>query len=152
MKKQIKRAFAIVSLLVIAAVCTVASAQVSRTVVVNVPFDFVVGNERLPAGEYTVRPVSRNSEKTLLVRSLDGSAAATVITNAVESGAATDKAKLNFTRYEDQYFLAQIWTPGSRAGREVPKSRLQKNLEHELAERGKAGAEGTTVTVVVGVR
>lgn len=159
MKKQLTRAFTLFSLLVMSAVFTPLSAQTSRMIVVHVPFEFVAGNKRLPAGDYTVRRIVRDSEKTLMIRGADGSATVTVMTSAVEAGKEVDKAKLDFTRYGEQYFLAQVWTPGSATGRALVKSRLQKSLERELSERRKAGVEaaqqsveGSTVTIIGGVR
>ena len=160
MKKQLTRASAVFGLVLMAAAFTTASAQTARVIHVNVPFEFVVGEKRLPAGDYTVRPILRDSEKTLLVRSADGRATATVHTNAVVARSASSKAKLTFAQYGEQYFLAQVWTPGSDTGRALVKSRIQRSLERELAEGASrkggdaatARAEERTVTIVGGVR
>lgn len=163
MKKQLTRAFTLFSLLVMSAVFTPLSAQTSRMIVAHIPFEFVVGNERMPAGDYIIRHVVRDSEKTLMIRRADGSATVTVTTNAVEARKEIDKPKLNFMRHGEEYFLAQVWTPGKSTGRELVKSRLQKSLERELSARRKAdgttarqqqqqGAEGSTVTIIGSVR
>lgn len=160
MKTQLTRMFALFGLLLAAVVAAApASAQGGRTIVVNIPFEFVVGNERMPAGDYTVRRIVRDSEKTLLIRSTDGSAAATIHTNAVETKTPAAQAKLTFVQYGEQYFLAQVWTPGSTSGREVTKSRIQRSLERELEARVRGGdelaatqAEKNIVTITASVR
>ncbi len=86
MKKQLTRAFAVFGLVLMSAAFTSASAQTARTIFVHVPFEFVVGEKRLPAGDYTVRRILRDSEKTLLIRSADGRATATVHTSDAASG------------------------------------------------------------------
>lgn len=39
-----------------------------------------------------------------------------------------EKAKLVFTRYDDQYFLSQVWSPADNTGLELPKSRSERTL------------------------
>lgn len=127
MKKQIIVAFALFSLLSTAGAFQAVSAQVSGRVVVNVPFEFVAGDERLPAGRYTVSRVTRDSEKAILIRGLDGRArAAAVLTHSINTAAAPDVAKLAFTQYGDRYFLAEVWTPDGAGGRAVPRSKSEK--------------------------
>lgn len=155
------KALALALLLAASAVYTSASAQTARAINVSVPFEFVVGEERLPAGEYTVRRVLRDSERTLLVRSADGSASVTVHTNAAAARTGSGAAELVFTRHGDQHFLARLSTPGAATARAFPKSRVQRSLERELADKArragpdtaaaaeaKAAAAGETVTVL----
>jgi hypothetical protein len=148
MKRQIT--ITLVSLLVVIGITAVASAQ-GRSVVVKVPFAFVAGNTTLPAGEYVITRATRNSEKMLLIRSVNGRASAVIQTNAVERRAVSDSAELHFARYDDRYFLAQVWTPGSSAGRELPRSRREKEIEEKMvASRsgdGVATHRGTTVKI-----
>ena len=58
MKRYTSRLFIVLSF-IIAATCA-AHAQTSRGVVVNVPFDFMVGKQSMPAGTYTVKQLSQN--------------------------------------------------------------------------------------------
>jgi hypothetical protein len=44
------------------------------------------------------------------------------------------ESKLVFNRYGDHYFLSQIWEAGDNAGRELMKSREERQLERELAK------------------
>lgn len=153
MKKQIIRTFALFSLLLTLGAFQTVSAQTSG-LVVNIPFEFAAGDARLPAGGYTVTRVSKDSEKTLLIRSLDGRVKAAVMTHSINTAAEIGVAKLAFTRYGEDYFLAEIWTPGAASGRAVSKSKSEKALRRGLRQRIAAGAgqgqeeaEGKTVYV-----
>ena len=168
MKKQLtrtlaplSRALALSALLAASAAHESASAQTARAIFVRVPFEFVVGEERLPAGDYTISRVVRDSEKTLLIRGADGRAKAAVHTNAAGPRSSSPDAKLVFTRHGEQYFLTRVSTPGAASARALVKSRVQRSLEREQAESAKragggggAGesAGGETVTIVGGVR
>jgi hypothetical protein len=70
MKKQLLMGLTTLSLFVTLAAVS-ASAQSDMSLKVNIPFEFSVGNEVLPAGEYTVRNMV---QATLVIRSVDRSA------------------------------------------------------------------------------
>jgi hypothetical protein len=153
MKKQIIRTFALFSLLLTLGAFQAVSAQTQR-LVVNIPFEFTAGDERLPAGDYAITRVSNNSEKAILIRSLDGRRKAAVMTHSINTAAETDVARLAFTKYGEEYFLAEVWTPGAAAGRAVPRSKSEKSLRRGLRQRiaagveqGREAAEGKTVYV-----
>jgi hypothetical protein len=48
----------------------------------------------------------------------------------------SDVGKLVFNRYGDQYFLSKIWAASSDSGRELPKSRLEREVAQRLSEGG----------------
>ncbi len=120
MKRQTLSVFAMLSLMVTMAV---GAGYAQDQVVANIPFQFAVGNKTLPAGEYSVTQLS---PAAMLIRSDDGSEAAMALANRARANKAQDEAKLVFHRYADQYFLSQVWTPGSDTGHEVPKSKLER--------------------------
>ena len=150
MKKQTLSAFILIGLILVAAVAT--QAQTTRPLVVNVPFDFVVGKKTLPAGRYTIKRFVRDNDKLLLVQSADGRAVQSIQTSAVEASTAADAAQLKFHRYGDKYFLFQVWTPGAQTGRELPKSRLEEITIRELAHGAKESDATRAQTVLVNGR
>jgi hypothetical protein len=91
----------------------------------NIPFNFTVGSQPLPAGQYSVKPLS---QAAVLVQSEDSRSAAIVLTMAAQANKTQEVGKLVFNRYGDQYFLSQIWTPASNTGRVLPKSRLEREI------------------------
>jgi hypothetical protein len=50
------------------------------------------------------------------------------MSHGVISTAPSDRTKLVFRKYGDQYFLAQVWTAGESDGRELPRPRLEQKL------------------------
>ena len=45
------------------------------------------------------------------------------------------QTKLIFSRYEDQYFLSEVWFVGTRAGWRLPKSHAEEEAEKSGTER-----------------
>jgi hypothetical protein len=102
----------------------------------DIPFNFVVGNQMLPAGEYTLvnqGPVGQ----AILIRSHEGKNALFSSTQACTSSSPSAKTKLVFHTLAGRYFLYQIWTEGYASGRQIPKSKA----EVELAKNGDATGE-----------
>ena len=134
MKTQALKNFTMFSLLLMVTAVSVA-AQSERSKVTNIPFDFVVGQKTLPAGEYTIEPNRKDSDNVWLVQSRDGHVSALFTTMSVRASEAQEKAKLVFHKYGDQYFLSQIWTPGGNSGRELLMPRLERELAKNAIER-----------------
>ncbi|HEX8116006.1 MAG TPA: hypothetical protein VF521_01925 [Pyrinomonadaceae bacterium] len=146
MKKQLSRA--LLGLAAALMLTAGAGAQILRGVVVRVPFDFVAGEKRMPAGRYTVRRVRSDAETTLVIRGEDGRTAAVFLTNTGEPE--PRGAALVFRRHGDSYFLAEVSMPGAASVRELPESGAERRLERELAEQKGGGTK--TVTVVGSVQ
>ena len=95
---------------------------------VAIPFAFSVGDTNLPAGTYVIMPVSQTSS-ALLIRSLDGkSKAAVQAGGTLGRGRASMPGKLVFHRYDDAYFLAEVWAASSPTGREVTMAKGEQML------------------------
>jgi hypothetical protein len=156
MKKQITRAFAILGLLLgLAATSSQTfAAQATGRLVFDVPFEFVAGDETLPAGRYIVTRVARDSARALLIRREDGRASVTVLTNTAEAGG--ELPRVSFKRYGERYFLSLVSAPGGEAARSLPASSMEKQLRRELAKakktKGGAANVAETVTVSAGLR
>jgi hypothetical protein len=93
----------------------------------NIPFNFAVGNQALPAGEYVVQPTG-DDWAILTVRSSDSSKAASAITYASGGGNPAAKTVLVFHCVGQKYFLSQIQVEGDSLGRQLPKSRAEAEL------------------------
>lgn len=113
-------------------------AQYSGPMKVTVPFDFVVENDRMHAGDYTIQ---RASNGMLRIRSNDSRTTATFLAMPKQGTVTMEKAHFIFHRYGGEYFLANIWTPGQEVGWEV----LQGKLEAELARKATTPAETAMV-------
>ena len=87
-----------------------ARADASDTVRVRVPFDFVVRNQTLPAGQYLLQREDTNPSVLLIQKVSGPHASAFVITNgAAGQDPKGDKPCVTFTRVENQYRLTNVW-------------------------------------------
>jgi len=101
--------------------------QADEPMLVNIPFAFVAGNVTLPAGEYRVQKLDGNSA-VVLIRCSDANASAMVLSNAAQAKETQTQSKLVFKRYDNRYFLSQVWKAGSIRGRELLKSQAEKEI------------------------
>lgn len=126
-----------------AALLLAASACIAQTkgdVVAVIPFPFVVAGHTLPAGQYIVSPVNRNTLR--IHESMDPGMF--VPTNAAQRSESDNTSKLVFHRYQDTYFLSQVWITGNDWGREVCRSDAEREMAAKTMQKGS--------TVVVAVR
>jgi hypothetical protein len=133
MKRQLVKSLTMVMVIAtVAFVTSVVSANAQGTIQVkaNVPFEFVVGNEMLPAGEYTVRSAT-SSGQALIIQSDDASHAIYRLSNTIRPKTDDGEARLVFHRYGQNYFLKQVWEGGDTSGREVLESKQEKAIKRE---------------------
>jgi len=93
-------------------------------VLVNVPFAFVAGSQQMPAGSYIVTPANGGF---IRMYATQGSKSVYLGVHSVES-LKLQEAKLIFHRYGAAYFLAQVWAGNGAIGRELPRSKAEKEI------------------------
>jgi hypothetical protein len=136
MWKKLVSALARIGLLTLVPMAmAVGSAQgqsLSYKIQATIPFDFMVGDNKLSAGEYFIgraRPGSDDSVLTISSRnSLTNIFSSTIAVQALEPNR---HGKLIFQRHGDQWFLFQIWPAGINTGREITSSRLEREIERK---------------------
>jgi hypothetical protein len=99
-----------------------ASAQEDGTIVVAVPFDFLVSGNVLPAGTYTVGRVDFPTGLRELVISSYETHTSAVLVPSLFNGAQTGHAQLNFKHIGNTYFLSAVETPIGAYAIAVPPS------------------------------
>ena len=109
------------------------SAQTGHTIIVNVPFDFVVMNKHMVAGTYDVTTDILTT--TVVIRGEDNGSAALALTRSAQAGKAQEQAKLVFKRYGDRYFLAEVWHAGTDQGRVLGTSKIEQELARNTGKR-----------------
>jgi hypothetical protein len=114
----------------------------SRELMVNVPFAFHNGSQRLPAGAYRVHI---ESERLILLRGPHGSGYVTV---SPEISRTASRGKLVFHRYAGQYFLSEVWADGSNTGFHCTKSKQEK--EAQIAANSTAPSAGAVALAQAG--
>jgi hypothetical protein len=137
MTKKLYSTFAMMGLFLMLAFVSV-SAQSRGKIEINVPFDFSLNNQTLPAGAYSIKQLSQNS---MLVESADGQTRVIAQTPGRVQWDANEKApqeKLVFRQYGNQYFLAQVWMVRGSDGRELSQSSAERQAakEQKLATGG----------------
>ena len=122
---------------------SVASAQTAPGVAAAVPFEFFAGGKWMPAGDYVLYKYGKSG--TLVLRDAKFGSWIMLGTNKFSpEGGLNPAAKLVFRRYEDAYFLSQVWDP-SDAGYEVPQS----PTENEWVRAGRSQKTATVLARVI---
>jgi len=130
--KNISRAVALAGLFVILTFSYVL-AQSDRQTIINIPFNFSVGEKSFPAGKYVIERNRQDSDTVWVIRHKDNSGKAVMLTNPVRANDTLEETKLVFSRYDDLYFLSGFWIAGSNTGREIQISNKEKALDKALA-------------------
>lgn len=136
MKQQALKAVMMLTLILTLAFVTAvvsANAQTPSYIKANVPFQFVIGDRMLPAGNYTVKGMTITSD-AIQVRNEDGNTSAMRLTNTMEARASQQQAKMVFHRYGNQYYLAEVWD-GVSNGRQLLSSSTERAIEREWKKR-----------------
>jgi hypothetical protein len=95
----------------------------------NIPFDFMVGNTLMPAGEYTI---TSPFQEVLELRTAGHIATVVSSESNVESKLGSE---LVFARYGDQYFLHEVLCPQvASLNLEVARSKAEKNARQHATE------------------
>jgi hypothetical protein len=117
---------------VFGALLAVASATLGQTkpgdMVVDVPFAFNAGGQALPAGHYVI--AAQNDA----IRISNSQASGLFVSTHAATRTASDGSKLVFHRYGDTYFLSAVWVTGHTSGRELFRSRDERELATHKAE------------------
>ena|ERR1700680_723633 len=109
---------------------TTARAQrIERVIKANIPFEFGIGNQVFPAGNYSL--VS-TAPVLLELRDAQGRTLAKVLTNSVETLKTPASPRLEFNSEGGRYSLAQVWQENYSIGQQLqpPKSWTKIAKQH----------------------
>ena len=120
MKSRVTRVFASLLLSVLMLGSALHAQRTERIIKANIPFDFVVGHEIFPAGQYKVALVG---PVLLELRDSRGRALTSVLTESVQAPATPSRPKLKFEKDGDQNVLTQVWQEGDETGQQVLRSK-----------------------------
>ncbi len=112
-----------------------AHAQAGKQFTVTIPFNFYVGGKAVTAGQYLVGSATHTSAEAIVLRRSDGRGGLFVLTRVVQ-GNEPGESRLVFRRYEDQYFLGEVWNSGANTGRGLPLSSRERQVAQEIAKHG----------------
>ena len=101
----------------------------SKGVQANVPFDFTVGNQVLPAGTYKIQA---QSEGVIAIKNHDKPIE--LLTLVDQDGTRSPKGgKLIFHKYGDHYFLSEVLCDSASMNVELHPSKTEKRVRLQQA-------------------
>jgi len=109
-------------------------AQDGAKVKATIPFNFVVGNKELKAGDYVIESLLANN--ALQFRSEDGDVQQIAFTVPIETNRTGNHERLLFHHEGNQYVLSQVWLSGDETGQELIAAVRQKG-----SEKGQAASD-----------
>ena len=141
MARQIAKGLTMLMLLLTMALVTAvatANGQSQHKVNARIPFEFIVGDKTLAAGQYEVNAVGITQD-ALAIRGRESNDS--VIRLAMTKEPKESKpARLVFHRYGNAYFLSEVWEGGNGAGRQLNPSAQERGMKRELARVVTSGA------------
>jgi hypothetical protein len=139
MRKDVLKGLAKIGLLavvmIVAASASVKAQSLQYKLTANVPFDFTVSDKKLPAGKYSIsRAQTSNGDLVLQIVSANGKENISRLTIPVISHKPMNQGTLVFNRYGNDYYLSEVWPAGGSTGRELLKSRTERDLARKAQE------------------
>ena len=152
MKRTVVKAFITAALLVTAIITAGASAQAQTLqykLTVDIPFDFTVSGQKLPAGQYWIgRAQSSIGDTVVQFQSTDLHSVANRFTVPIITFKSKKRGELVFHRYGEQYFLSEVWPSGGGTGRAFLKTRTERELARSASQNGIAAVKSPTLEIV----
>jgi hypothetical protein len=124
------------------ALCAVPGrADDTKRVNVTIPFNFVLGNKQLKAGDYVVQSTGTLGANALLFRSEDGITHQIVFAVPIETNKIGNHERLVFHTYGGEHFVSEIWFMGDEQGYELIPGALEKEsaANSQRSEQSAAG-------------
>ena len=113
---------------------TKARAQIVGNLEADIPFQFHVGNVKLPPGKYTIHMLDNSDLTVMEITSADGSSSALFDVHDAEAKSAPGKSELVFNKYGNRYFLERLFDESNPSGSAVVKSGYEKRIAQTAAE------------------
>ena len=152
MKKTVVKGFITAALLVAAIITAGVSTQAQTLqyrLTVNIPFDFSVSGEKLPAGKYWVSRAHESIGDTVVqIQRADGHTVANRFSVPIVTFKTKKQGMLVFHRYDDQYFLSEVWPAGGGTGRAFLKTRAERDLAKSTRDNGIAAVKSPKAEIV----
>ena len=127
MKKTLLLVSFVAGLTIMAVFASAGSGVVMRG---EIPFDFYVENQLLPAGEYdfAMGVIGGETASNVAVRTTDGTVLAFLTTRS-DSEAMATSGQVSFNHYSGKYFLSSVECPGYKAN--LRKTEHEKEMVNQ---------------------
>ena len=104
-----------------------AQIQSETKIVVQVPFDFVIGSNLVPAGQLTVQRLAQGND-VLTMRNRDAKLNIFANSSRIETEKPSATTGLVFHKYGNRYFLWKVKVEGSQTMYRLPESPAEAEL------------------------
>lgn len=131
--KLIERVIALAALVLVVTLSSSVFAQTDHQMVVDIPFNFTVGDKAMNAGKYVIRQNRKDSDLAWVIQNKETGKAAIILTRPVQAYENQENAKFVFRKYDDLYILSEFWNAGSSTGREIQVTDRERALTKALA-------------------
>lgn len=153
MKKTFAKGFITAALLAMAIVVAGVSAQAQTLqyrLTADIPFEFSISDQKLPAGKYSISRAQEASGDTVLqIQSTDGKSTVNRFSIPVFTFNPKKRGELIFHKYGDQYFLSQVWPAAGETGRAFPKTSAERTLERDARNNVVGAVKAPKAEIVV---
>ena len=112
----------------------------SQKIVVQVPFEFVVGSKVVPSGEWIIQPASVAPD-SLMIRNNGAAVGMFSAASLLDAKEIAGNYALVFHKYGNSYFLSGVKIKGTRTGYRIPQSKA----EAEMRARNLTATEETVL-------
>jgi hypothetical protein len=137
-------------MMIIAASVSANAQTLQYRLTANIPFDFSAAGEKLPAGKYWIKRAQQSDgDLVVQISSADGHSNITRLTIPLSAKQPVKNGLLVFNRYGNEYFLSEIWPAGGVTGRELHKSRAERDLARKAKDNGVAAVNAPDVNKVI---
>lgn len=103
----------------IALVANSVAAQSSHRFKVDVPFEFVLNGQTLPAGEYVIERTDATRPDIVTLKKKEGGFVRMIITQRVEKDEPSPVSSLIFIRRNGTHYLFQVWNVAAMNGNQI---------------------------------
>jgi hypothetical protein len=104
-----------------------ANAQSTHRFKVDVPFQFILNGQMLPAGNYVIERTDPAKPNIVTLKSADSGILRVIITQRVERDNPSAASSLIFIRREGKHYLFQVWNVGAMNGSEIPSYERERS-------------------------
>ncbi|MBS1790417.1 MAG: hypothetical protein JST85_22020 [Acidobacteria bacterium] len=126
----------LLSAVVLAGLAVSAAAQSAVPQKAQVGFDFYVGDKLMPAGEYTIRPVSQDiSHGVVMIEQVNGNAKAAVQTFPARNAENLKPGSLLFKKYGDNHYLSAFQLDNENYMHQILKNTESRIVKREAARK-----------------
>lgn len=96
------------------------NAQSTHRIKVDVPFQFILNGQTLPAGRYVIERTDAAKPNIVTLKKADGRIVRVVLTQRVERDKSTTAASLIFVQRKGKHYVFQVWNAGAMSGNQIP--------------------------------